>query len=212
MLTSLNAALRFGSLSLLAWGLSISTSVAISSGVLGSDPPTSDHPVISVSGKLEGISANLIYVKFKTQSLAVYTGEHTEVWKGKTFHDLSPLELGDDIFARCRKDDAGKLIALEIYANITNFFGIITNVRGHDSFELFTNPNADPNSADPKEDKIVYVDADTVFSSGTATDLKIGRGVQVVGSDLGNGKVRATRLFVYECPAEKRNCRAIGNY
>ena len=41
---------------------------------------------------------------------ALTIDDHTEVWKGKVFHDLSPVAVGDDISAQCRIDSAGKLV------------------------------------------------------------------------------------------------------
>ncbi|MCZ2078561.1 MAG: hypothetical protein LC130_26645 [Bryobacterales bacterium] len=50
------------------------------------------------------------------------------------------------------------MIAISIWANITNFFSVIVRAMG-DSFEVQMNPNADPRSAYPKGKKIVLVDA-----------------------------------------------------
>jgi hypothetical protein len=44
----------------------------------------------------------------------------------------------------------------------------------------------------------VTVDADTLFEASATEDLKLGRDVQMVGLDLKNGTIRATRLTVYE--------------
>ena len=123
--------------------------------------------------------------------------ERTEIWKGKTFHDLSPVQIGDDFSARCRADASGKLVAEVIWLNIVNFFGVITKVDGG-GFEMLTNPNADPQSAYVKKKLNVTVDADTLFDASAKEDLKPGRDVQMVGLDLKNGTIRATRLTVYE--------------
>jgi hypothetical protein len=109
---------------------------------------------------------------------------------------LSQLELGDDISARCRKV-SGNLMAEAIWINIVNFFGIITKVKGS-AFEVFTNPNADPQSSYKKEIKAVRFDGDTMFESSEKEDLKVGREVQTVGLDLRNGIVKATRVTIYE--------------
>ena len=42
------------------------------------------------------------------------------------------------------------------------------------------------------------MDAATVFESSAKEDLKPGRGVQIVGLDMKDGKVTATRLTAYE--------------
>lgn len=86
-----------------------------------------------------------------------------------------------------------------IELNVVNFFGTITKVDGGgDSFEMFTNPNADPHSAYVQKTLKISVDADTIFEASAKEDLQVGRGVQMVGPDLRNGTIRATRLTVYE--------------
>jgi hypothetical protein len=39
--------------------------------------------------------------------VAVFADEHTAIWKGKIFHDLSLVQVGDDFAARCRADNSG---------------------------------------------------------------------------------------------------------
>jgi hypothetical protein len=99
--------------------------------------------------------------------------------------------IGDDFSARCRTDDSGKLVAEVIWLNIVNFFGVITKIDGG-GFEMMTNPNA------VKKKLKVTVDADTLFDASAKEDLKLGRDVHMVGLDLKDGNIRATRLTVYE--------------
>lgn len=155
------------------------------------------HAPRTIVGIVERISGNVIYVKTGTQLLALSSDDHTEVWKGKVFHDLSPVVVSDDIIARCRIEPSGKLVAQPMWLNIVNSYGVITKVAD-DGFEVFTNPNADPESAYKKETKKVVVDADTAFESSAKDDLKPGRGVQIVGVDLRDGRIFATRVTVYE--------------
>ncbi len=151
---------------------------------------------MAIVGKVESVSGNLIHVRSGATLLTVHVDRHTEVWKGKVFPDLLQLAMGDDISAKCRKV-SGRLVAEAIWINIVNFFGVITDVNG-DTFEVFTNPNADPQSAYKKENKSVRVDADTIFQSSEKGDLKVGREAQTVGLDLRNGIVKATRVTIYE--------------
>ncbi len=81
--------------------------------------------------------------------------------------------------------------------NISNFSAVITKV-GRTTFEVLTNPNADPQSAYKKESKTIRVDRETSFVASAAEDLKVGRNVQVVGRELGNGEIQATLMTVYE--------------
>ena len=98
----------------------------------------------------------------------------------------------------------GRSVPGELLAHISpghsdniNFFGVITKVDG-DSFEMLTNPTADPQSAYGKKRLKVAVDAATLFDGSAMDDLRPGREMQMVGLDLRNGAVRATRLTVYE--------------
>ena len=81
--------------------------------------------------------------------------------------------------------------------NISNFSAVITKVGGT-TFEVLTNPNADPQSAYKKESKTIRVDRETSFVASAAEDLKVGRNVQVVGRELGNGEIQTTLMTVYE--------------
>jgi hypothetical protein len=96
----------------------------------GQQRSPSVQPIISVIGTVKSISGNLILVENGEQVTAVVADERTEVWKGKAFHDLSLVQLGDDFAARCRANQSGKLVAEVIWLNIVNFFGVITKVDG----------------------------------------------------------------------------------
>lgn len=171
--------------------------IAIASSLFAQQPSQRGPPFMSVGGTVESISGNVVYINTGSWLAALHTDSHTEIWKGKILHELSPLKTGDDIVARCRKNSAGNLIAVEIWDNITNFYAVITKVDV-DSFEVLTNPNADPQSAYKKERKVVAVDADTVFQASAKQDLRPGRGVQIVGLDMKSGEVMATRVTIYE--------------
>jgi hypothetical protein len=150
-----------------------------------------------VGGTVESVSGNVLYINTGAQPVTLYTDARTEVWKGRIFHDLSPVATGDDISARYRTEADGRLVAETLWLNITNISAVITKVADT-RFEVFTNPNADLQSAYKKENKTIDVDADTAFEGSAAEDLKPGRNVQVVGLVLGNGEIRATRVTVYE--------------
>ena len=141
----------------------------------GQERSPSVHPIIPVIGTVKSISGNQISVESGTRIIAVATDDHTEVWKGKIFHDLSLVHVGDDFAGRCRADASGRLVADLIELNVVNFFGIITKVDGG-GFEMLTNPNADPQSGYVKKKLKVTVDSDTLFSASAKEDLKAGPG------------------------------------
>lgn len=178
------------------WALTVPLSLSVTTALAQIQPPKGPPPK-SIVGTVEAISRNVIYVQSGLQLTALSVDDRTEVWKGKVFHDLSQLEVGDDLTARYRTDASGKLVADAIWLNIVNVFAVITKA-GDNEFEVFTNPNADPQSAYKKEDKFVTVDADTTFEASRREDLIQGRNVQVVGLNLKNGTIQATRVTVYE--------------
>ena len=169
------------------------------SSLSGQQRSPSRDPIIPVIGTVRSISGNQINVESESRIIVVRTDNHTEVWKGKTSHDLALIHVGDDFAGRCRADASGRLLADLIELNVIAFFGVVTRVDGGgDSFEIFTNPKADPQSGYEKKRLRVLVDADTIFTASAKEDLKTGRDVQMVGVDLKDGAVRATRLTVYE--------------
>ena len=84
---------------------------------------TSQSPIIPVIGTVQAISGHEIIVESGRRIITVSTIERTEVWKGKTTHDLSLVQVGDKFSCRCRKDASGRLVAELIELNVVNFFG-----------------------------------------------------------------------------------------
>jgi hypothetical protein len=132
------------------------------------------HLDVPVIGTVRQISGDVISVDSDGKIVEITVDRNGEVWKGKTFHDLSPVRIGDDLSARCRSVASGKLVCEAIWLNIVNCFAVITRVHNND-FEVLTNPDADPQSAYVKETKIVQVDSDTLFNDSAKDDLKPGR-------------------------------------
>jgi hypothetical protein len=157
----------------------------------------SAHLDVPVIGTVKGVSGETISVDSDGKVVSITVDRNAEIWKGKVFHDLSPAQIGDDLSARCRSGGKGKLVCEAIWLNIVNFFGVITRVHNND-FEVLMNPDADPQSAYVKKTKIVQVDSGTLFNDSAKEDLRPGRNVQVIGLDLKNGMIRATRVTVYE--------------
>ena len=150
---------------------------------------------IPLVGTVESVSGDTLYVKIRAEIVMLYAESQTAVWKGERFHDFSPLKAGDAISVDATRDSRGRLTATSIWANITNFCAMITSSKG-DAFEVLTNFDADTYSGYRKENKLLLVDANTVFESSSKAELKSGRMVWVVGLDLKDGKVRATRIAV----------------
>ena len=56
--------------------------------VPGQQRSQSDHLIIPVIGIVKSISGNVMTVDAGERIVAVFADEHTEIWKGKIFHDL----------------------------------------------------------------------------------------------------------------------------
>ena len=55
-------------------------------------PSHPDRPITQVVGSVKAISGKLISVATRAGMEDVVTDAHPEVWRGKTFHDLSPVQ------------------------------------------------------------------------------------------------------------------------
>ncbi len=163
-----------------------------------------------VTGIVEKVSGDLIFVTTGMQLIALSVDDHTQLWKGNALQDVSTVEIGDDLAARYRTDASGKHVATFIRIDGVNFSAVISNVTSS-GFEVFTNSGADPKSGYPKGNKTVFVDADTKFEASAREDLKVGRGVDVMGLPLRDGTVRAARVTVFEGnrPVRMGNARII---
>jgi hypothetical protein len=150
----------------------------------------------TIMGTVERVAGEKVYVTTGSQVVTLAADTHTEVWKGKIFHDFSKVEAGDEFIARVHSDSSGQLIAETVWLNIVNLSGVITGTGGV-GFQMFTNPNADPQSAYRKENKTVEINQDTIFEASAREDLLAGRDVMVIGAAQRNGFILATRVTVY---------------
>src|SRR5689334_1309382 len=91
--------------------LAIIASASVLYTASGQQRPTTNRPIVPVIGSVKAVSGDVISVATGAAVEEVGTTAHTEIWKGKTFHDLSPVQIGDDLSARCYRDASGKLVA-----------------------------------------------------------------------------------------------------
>jgi hypothetical protein len=154
-------------------------------------------PPASVFGTVQSVSGKILYVATGARVVTLSASDHMEVWKGKISHDFSTIEAGDELIAQAHTDLSGQLIADTVWLNIVNVSGVITRAAGP-GFEMFTNPNADPQSAYRKENKTVELNPDTTFEASAREDLLAGRNVTVVGTRQRNGHILATRVTIYD--------------
>ena len=146
----------------------------------------------TVIGTINRLAGSEISVKTPRASFRIYAGDRTEVVKGKTYRDLSPLKVGDEISARCEPNSLNKLRAVKIWANVVTFSATVKYVNG-DDIEVVTIPNSDYRR---EEHRIVHLYPDTAVSTNRK-DVTEGQSVRVVGLDVDNGAVDAARITIY---------------
>ena len=154
-------------------------------------------------GKAASVAGDQLVVQTGGASILLYADQNSEVWRGKTGHSLSPVQPGDDVILRYRKDAAGRLVIIDLHANMTHIFGRILRVAGG-SFEVDQNYNADPRSAYVRQNRVIAFDSDTTFEESAPDDLKPGRDVDIIGLKTGGSRVQATRITIYEGRAPVR--------
>jgi hypothetical protein len=145
----------------------------------------------TIIGTVLKVTGNSISVKTPRGGFLIPADDKTEVVKEKTYQDLSPLRIGDEVSVHCR-NPTGKPVAMKIFANVITFSATVRYVNG-DDIEVLTIPNADY----PKEEhRLVHIQADTAFGT-SRKDLSVGQDVRIVGLDVGNGAVDASRVTLY---------------
>jgi hypothetical protein len=143
--------------------------------------------LFTIIGTVDKIDPNQVFVKTSRGSFPISADDKTEVMKDKTYRDLSPLKVGDEISIRCQPDASGKLVAKIIWANVVDFAGTVKEMRSEE-IEIVTR------SGD--ERKIIHIYPDTGFGT-SRKDLTVGQDVRIVGLDVGDGAVDASRVAVY---------------
>lgn len=123
------------------------------------------------------------------------------LWKGTRSNNLSPLIQGDLIFATLELQPDGSFQATEIYANLFNRYGRILNLKGS-NFTLFVAKSG----VHPERAINIIVEPNTIIhldgkkgtgGNGTISNLESGRFAQVIGVELPDSHVQATRIYIY---------------
>lgn len=133
----------------------------------------------------------------------LYADAGSQIWRGKMANNLAALQRGDDVILRYRKDAAGRLVIIDLHANMDHIAGRITRV-GNGEFDVDQNYDADPHSAYRRQNRVVAFDGDTTFEESLPEDLKVGRDVDIIGLKIGGLHVQATRITIYEGHAPVR--------
>src|SRR6266404_7641779 len=95
----------------------------------------------TIIGTVLKVTRNSISVKTPRGGFLIPVDDKTEVVKDKTYQDLSPLKVGDEVSVHCR-NPIGKPIAMKIWATVVTFYATVRHVAG-DEIEVLTIPNVD---------------------------------------------------------------------
>ncbi len=141
---------------------------------------TVPNPVSGFIEKIDGRSFRIGLLNFSAH-------EKLEVWKSRTLYDLSMLKVGDEVRVTWRSaSGTAQRMAISI-ATATTMSGTVQDARP-DCLEV-------RNTA-TNETRIIMLSPDTRYASDHRR-IAVGEDVHIAGWDLGNGRVEARRIAVY---------------
>ena len=131
-------------------------------------------------GSIERITPSDILMR---SGLRFVVDASTEIVKARS-RELKP---GEEVSIRCSGSGTRRPAATKIWANVVDFAAIVRYVN-LDNIEVVTRPR--------EERKIVALYRSTAFST-SKKDLTVGQELRIVGLDVGNGNIDATRITIY---------------
>ncbi|MBZ5580098.1 MAG: DUF5666 domain-containing protein [Acidobacteriia bacterium] len=155
-------------------------------------------PLPFVMGKAIAVSGDHITVHSDPDATTVlYAVPDSTIWRGQTGHSLASVQPGDNVWIQYRRDATGRLVIVDLSANLDHVWGRITRVAKGE-FEVEQNFNADPQSAYRRGLREVAFDSGTQFEESAPADLRPGRTVDLIGLTITETRVHASRITVYE--------------
>jgi Domain of unknown function (DUF5666) len=147
-------------------------------------------------GIAELVTPTTITVYEDNRTCVVRVGKNTEIWKGASYRTTSVVHKGDDVAAGGTPDYAtGELIADSVEVDVGKTEGTVVFMNA-DRFVVNQYPEADPESAYPRGNLTVVMDRRTQFEGCERKDLKINANVMVIGLELKDDSLRATRIWL----------------
>jgi len=160
------------------------------SGLPGQAAKSTGHERLVAEGTVISIHDNSISIRNDKGSFVVLANSDTTIWRGGAVR-LRELHLGDKVWVVYHAAAGnGEMIATEITANIVNWWGTITSI-GPQMIGI-AEKDEHGGTIGPAT---VFFDGRTRFYNGSKRDLKVGGSLQAVGLDLGNHRMRATRVW-----------------
>lgn len=139
-------------------------------------------------GTVVSVDKNQLRIKSSTGEVQLQADEKTSVIKAKTFHDLSPLAVGDVVKVNFHGESPEPLVAVNIVAQVA--------VSGVIKESAPLRLTVVPDSKTEATPRIVFLSPDTKYAT-SKRDLTAGRRIQVTGWDVGDGAVDAEKIAIY---------------
>jgi hypothetical protein len=151
-----------------------------------------------VMGRATEVAGDQITVEIAPgASTLLFADKDSKIWRGKNGNSLSFIRPGDDVAVSYHRTPVGRLMIIDLTANIDHITGRITKVSSGE-FEVDQNYNADPQSAYRRQFRQIAFDQHTEFQGSTPEDLRVGRDVDVIGLKTTGSRAEASRITVYE--------------
>lgn len=152
---------------------------------------------VFASGRIVAVQDDTIYAANENGPVVLRLASTSDIWKGAHGLDRSVLTPGDSIFASGQVGVDGSITVKDLYANIVNYYGRIIRVDGTE-FELL--PYQPTPLSWTLNAEIEKTGRGTIINNGLGSvdDLRTDRFVQMVGLQQSDGRVVATRIWIYE--------------
>jgi len=171
----------------------IALSAFVCLAALAQQPPPSRF-----IGTVEKLAGDHLQVRSGPFVYTIGLDRQTEVHKGRTYRNLSPLSLEDEVSVRVRPDLVERRVAVAIWAEVVTFRATVFSVAP-DSFDILVQRDQAP-EAYRRGYSRVFLYPETRVSTSTR-DLVVGAEVHVVGIDTGDGNIDALRIAIYNTDA-----------
>jgi len=147
---------------------------------------------VSIIATVEQTNPSHIVARAEGNPVSITLGSDAVVWKGREYHDFSPVDIGDEIMVSGRVKEGGDIVASKLWDNIVHLAGDITHV---DTAALKI--ETVPSETHPKEEMTIDMDGDTQFSDSDRASLLVGREIDVIGFKTGKATAHASKITVY---------------
>ena len=151
-----------------------------------------------LGGKVIKLGKENVVIKSYSGDKTLYISADTEIWKGEWNKMISSIEIGDRIEAWGDRKSDDELVVEKMWVNIVNTTGVISNIVREASKLTFTLEDDRTRKTyvieANEKTKFHHEDGDKSFDDKGV--VKEGEYIQVIGLDIGENEVQATRIFL----------------